>query len=198
MINGGPGGSHHVFHPYFSEAAKFAQVIYYDQRGTGQSSADDSGKTYTIKQAVEDLDQLRARLGLDKWFVLGWSYGGFLAQCYALTYPEHVLGLMLIASDDGLTNVEMKPGRDQMFISDGERTTINKIYADEEDGKIGLMQTNFNKDICGDWKRQHFYKPTPEEFARTALYEWNPAPGFHNLMNQEYFKISLDGKFDDF
>lgn len=39
LINGGPGGTHHYFHPWFSRAKKYARVIYYDQRGCGLSGA---------------------------------------------------------------------------------------------------------------------------------------------------------------
>lgn len=101
LINGGPGGTHHFFHPYFSQLKDHAQIIYYDQRGTGKSSAGDTGKTYTIKQAVEDLESLRKALKLEKWVVLGSSYGGLLAQYYALTYPDRVAGLILVAALDG-------------------------------------------------------------------------------------------------
>lgn len=37
LINGGPGGTHHYFHPWFSNAKDYARVIYYDQRGCGFS-----------------------------------------------------------------------------------------------------------------------------------------------------------------
>ena len=94
LINGGPGGTHHGFHPYFSQIKDSARIIYYDQRGTGKSSKDDTGKTYTIKQAVDDLEYLRKALDIDKWVVLGWSYGGLLAQCYALTHTKHCTGLI--------------------------------------------------------------------------------------------------------
>src|SRR5512145_700960 len=35
LINGGPGGTHHDFHPCFGHAVEFATVVYYDQRGCG-------------------------------------------------------------------------------------------------------------------------------------------------------------------
>ena len=45
LINGGPGCTHQGFHPYFSQIKDLARIIYYDQRGTGKSSSDDTGKT---------------------------------------------------------------------------------------------------------------------------------------------------------
>jgi len=198
LINGGPGGTHHVFHPYFSQIKDLARIIYYDQRGTGKSSKDDTGETYTIKQAVEDLETLRKALKIEKWAVLGWSYGGFLAQCYALTYPEHVVGLILVTATDGLTKVKMQPGRGQMFLSKEEREAIRKIRAAEDKGTLSLIQDIYNADLAGDWKRQNYYKPTLAKFIRAALYEWSPAPGFRALIGSDEQKMSLDGKFNDF
>ncbi len=195
LLHGGPGGTHHVFHPYFSAIKDVARIIYYDQRGSGQSSTDATGKNYTIRQAVEDLEVLRRALKLDRWAVLGWSYGGFLAQCYALTYPEHVTGLILVAAKSGLTKVAAKPGRGMMFVSQAERDAIQKIYGLEN---LDRLQRFYNKDLAGDWKRQGYHKPTPEEFIREARYEWSPAPGFNNLMSTDASGISLDGRFDDF
>ena len=198
LLNPGPGGTHHNFHPYFSQIKDVARIIYYDVRGVGKSSKDETGKTYTIKQAVEDVENLRKALKIDKWAVLGWSFGGFLAQCYALTYPDHIKGLILVAAADGLTKVKMKPEREQKFISQEERDAIEKIYVAKAEGKLNLIQMGYNKDLCGDWKRQHYYKPTQEEFVRLARYEFVYVPGYDILMSNDYKKISLDGKFDDF
>ena len=101
LLHGGPGATHHYFHPWFSQAAKFARVIYYDQRGCGLSDYQ-PGKGYNMDQAVDDLDRLRRALGIDQWVVLGHSYGGLLAQCYALKYPENLKGLVLVCASTGL------------------------------------------------------------------------------------------------
>jgi len=47
LLHGGPGTTHHYFHPHFSRAAEFSRVIYYDQRGCGLSGYQ-CGKGYTI------------------------------------------------------------------------------------------------------------------------------------------------------
>jgi proline iminopeptidase len=198
LINGGPGGTHNGFHPYFSQLKDIARIIYYDQRGTGKSSKDDTGKTYTIKQAVEDLESLRKGLKIDQWVVLGWSYGGLLAQLYALKYPEHVKGLILVASTSGVSEPITKPVRDQMFISQAEEDAINNIRKKYYEGKITGTQSFYNQQLSGDWKRQSYYKPTSEELIRKVLYEWSPAPGFEEKMRSEADKINLKGKFDDF
>jgi len=80
LLHGGPGATHHEFHPAMSKFRGFARLIYYDQRGCGQSEYK-PGKGYSVDQAVDDLHHLRQALKLSKWFVLGHSYGGALAQC---------------------------------------------------------------------------------------------------------------------
>jgi proline iminopeptidase len=198
LINSGPGNTHHGFHPYFSQAKEYAHIIYYDQRGTGQSSADDTGKTYTVKQAVEDLESLRKSLKIDQWVVLGWSFGGFLAQCYALTYPEHITGLILVAAGDGLKNVTLRPSREDMYLSKEEKSAIKKAYAALAHAQLTVMQTIYNAMLAGYWKKQCYYKPTSDELIRAVRHEYMPAPGFINLFEADKKAISLDGKFDDF
>jgi proline iminopeptidase len=196
LINGGPGCTHHGFHPYFSQIKDIAHIIYYDQRGTGKSSWDDTGKTYTIKQAVEDLESLRKALKIDRWAVLGWSNGGFLAQCYALTYPNCFIGLILISSNSGLY-APINRKQEHMVISQAEWDAIENIGGNQ--GPLTSdAQVVYNKNISGDWKRYRYYKPTKEELIRTSLYEWNSAPGFETLMRSEISQTNLKGKFDDF
>ena len=198
LINGGPGGTHNVFHPYFSRIKDMARVIYYDQRGTGKSSKDDTGETYTIRQAVEDLESLRKALMIDKWAVLGWSYGGLLAQCYALTYPDRCSELILIASETRIYKTNVNPEREKIFLSQEEQDALKNIDKESCKGKMTSAQVIYNKQLSGDWKRYRYYKPTREEFIRKALYGWSPAPGFVEKMHSDMYTIKLKGKFDNF
>ena len=86
IINGGPGGTHHGFHPWFSKAAEFCQVIYYDQRGCGLSDYQ-PGEGYSFLQAVNDLESLREKLKIDRWVVLGFSYIPILVR-YIITFKN--------------------------------------------------------------------------------------------------------------
>lgn len=202
LISGGPGGTHHGFHPYFSQLKGVARIIYYDQRGTGQSSKDDTAKTYTVNQAVEDLESLRKALKIDKWVLLGWSYGGLLAQLYALKYPRHCAGLVLVAAQSGVKEPITEPIRDRMFISQAEDDAINGIKKKYSEGKITGVQSFYNQQLAGDWKHQSYYKPTQEQLIRKALYSWAPAPRFIETIRPESDAMSLEGnlegKFDDF
>ena len=126
LINGGPGGTHHEFHPYFGRAASFAQVVYYDQRGCGRSDYK-PGPGYTVDQAVNDLDKLREALKIDRWTVLGWSYGGALAQLYTLKHPEYTAGLVLVGSTDDGWLLQLQAGREYDYFSTEEKKRVAEI-----------------------------------------------------------------------
>ncbi len=203
LINGGPGGTHHYFHPWFSRASDYARVIYYDQRGTGLSDFEPGIVGYSVEQAVDDLDRLREALGISTWVMLGYSYGGFLAQYYATTHPEHVAGLVLVGAGPGLWT-ELGDSRQYDYLSDVEIERIRSVQKQiVEMGEKGewprdkLIRTIiFNNFINGDWKRQSFYRPTPDEIAMIARYEWVNERGFNGTMNRSADRVNLAGAFE--
>ena len=95
LIPGGPGNTHNTYHPFFSRLAGHNQVIYYDPFGVGKSDRAKAAKEYSFARDVEDLETLRKTLGLAKLNILGQSYGGMVAQAYALKYPDAVKRLIL-------------------------------------------------------------------------------------------------------
>jgi len=95
LIPGGPGDSHTYFHPWFSELAKHFRVIYFDAFGRGRSDRAKDASEYTFQRDVEDVESLRKELKIDRWTVLGHSYGGMVAQGYALKYPMSLEKLIL-------------------------------------------------------------------------------------------------------
>lgn len=96
LIAGGPGDSHAVYHPFFSRLADRSRVIYYDAFGVGLSDRAKSPSEYHFARDVEDVEGLRKALGLRAITIVGHSYGGMVAQAYALKYPQSVKRLILI------------------------------------------------------------------------------------------------------
>lgn len=95
LIPGGPGNSHLYFTPWFDQLAKNYKVIYFDAFGRGKSSRAKSREDYSFQRDVDDLEGLRKALGFDKWSVLGHSYGGMVAEAYAIQHPNSVDKLIL-------------------------------------------------------------------------------------------------------
>ncbi|MFN8593164.1 MAG: alpha/beta fold hydrolase [Thermomicrobiales bacterium] len=97
VLHGGPGMDHSYFKPYLSPLADDMQLIYVDHRNTGRSQRVPL-ETCTIEQMADDVEALRAYLGLGKVHVMGNSFGGFWALTYALRYPESLDKLVLITT----------------------------------------------------------------------------------------------------
>jgi len=92
---GGPGFSSR----YFDDLAGLGRhrtLVLLDPRGTGGSTAPANG-SYAIDDYVEDVEELRRHLGLDRIDVLGHSHGGVVAQGYAARYPDRT-GKLILAS----------------------------------------------------------------------------------------------------
>lgn len=75
------------------------RIITFDYRGMGLSSG--SPETITIGSMADDLRQIMQALNIGKANILGWSMGGFVAQIFAVRYPEMVDKLVLYASNCG-------------------------------------------------------------------------------------------------
>lgn len=95
LLAGGPAASHVVFHPHFDSLADQFKIVYYDYRGRGKSEKPADPSTITFENDVADLEALRIALGVEKINIYGFSYGGLIAQAYALRYPEAVNRLIL-------------------------------------------------------------------------------------------------------
>ncbi|RZK45789.1 MAG: alpha/beta hydrolase [Hymenobacter sp.] len=96
VVHGGPGaGSYGLEHLGLQPLESSLQLIYLDQRGSGRS-ASSPRRAYGLARQVQDLEELRQRLGLRQWVLLAHSFGGVIATAYAQRYPEHVQGLVLV------------------------------------------------------------------------------------------------------
>ncbi len=99
VIPGGPGLGYGYLKKALSDILKaHFQLLFYDQRGAGHSSLNDSTKL-TMDVFVDDLEQIRKRTNQEKLVLLGHSFGGLLAMQYAIMYPERVDRLILVESD---------------------------------------------------------------------------------------------------
>ncbi len=95
MLHGGLGLDHRYFQPWLDPLQGSSELVYPDLRGNGLSTAG-ADSDFTLDHMVDDLDALRTALKIKQWDVLGHSYGGFLAQAYALKYPDAVSHLVLV------------------------------------------------------------------------------------------------------
>jgi proline iminopeptidase len=99
LVHGGPGHSSLSFKGSFDFLAADRRVVYYDQRGSGNSEAKPMPGDYRIEALVEELEALRREvIRADRVVVVGHSFGGAIAQRYALAHPDRVAALVLVGS----------------------------------------------------------------------------------------------------
>lgn len=97
VLHGGPGATHDYLLS-LTDLARDRGVIHYDQLGNGRSTHFEgrNGDFWTVDLFVRELHNLVDALGIrERHHVLGQSWGGFLAQEYALTHPRGLRSLVL-------------------------------------------------------------------------------------------------------
>ena len=94
ILHGGPGFSAPMFYPWGKSLEDKINVIYLDQRGCGESErlTTQTMKTFTVKNLVFDIESVRKFLKIDRWFVLGHSWGGMLGLEYVFAFPKNISG----------------------------------------------------------------------------------------------------------
>jgi len=98
VVNGGPGFDHAYLHcsDAWDKLASGRRIVFYDQRGDGQSTPLKPDQTTTLLEQIADLDALRAKIAGDgKFDLMGHSWGGYLVMAYAARHPEHIAHLII-------------------------------------------------------------------------------------------------------
>jgi proline iminopeptidase len=173
IVHGGPGASHDYFLPYLLPLMRTNKLVFIDERGSGKSSKLADPKQYTIANMVEDLEAVRQALGLGKISLLGHSFGGALAQAYALKYQKNLSHLILASTFASTRELNEALARMKADMDPKDRARINALEA------AGL----FNKGEI--WEHGRY----SEEYAKLAwgkgyfpyVYFNNPDPTYDPL-----------------
>jgi len=94
FLHGGPGGGgsedvRRFFNP------DLYRIVVFDQRGCGRSKPHGCLENNTTWDLVSDIENLRNKLGIEKWLVFGGSWGSTLSLAYAQAHPESVSEIVL-------------------------------------------------------------------------------------------------------
>ncbi len=173
VLHGGPGASHDYFLPYLLPLARTNTLIFIDERGSGRSQKLEDAKQYTVEAMVEDVEAVREALHLGKMSLLGHSYGGVLAQAYALKYQGNLSHLILVGTFPSTIEVNQALTRVKAAMP---RTKRARIDALEKAGLFGKGEL---------WEHGRY----PAEYATLAwgngyfpfLYGERPDPNYDPL-----------------
>jgi proline iminopeptidase len=93
VIHGGPGSGSSPQQARFFDPARY-RIIQFDQRGSGLSEPPGELRANSTAHLLEDIDLLRRHLGVDRWLVVGGSWGATLGALYAAGYGSDVTGVL--------------------------------------------------------------------------------------------------------
>jgi proline iminopeptidase len=188
IIPGGPGGTHLAYRR-FDSLASTCTLVYFDAFGRGKSDTAKEVKEYSLQRDIEDLEGLRQALHFDRINVLGHSYGGLVAQGYALKYSQHVKHLIL--ANTFHSSVMWQEN------DDNSNQEIKTNYPEVWDSLMILRKKGA---LSSDPDHQRLYGQVPYGF----LYAYNPdnfitrsAPVYPNSFNAKlyYQMVGTDGDF---
>lgn len=94
MAHGGPGGNHGHFLPAMALTGERA-VVLYDQLDSGKSDVPNDPRNWRVERFVDEVDAIRAALGLERLHLLGGSWGGTVAAEYAMRRPKGLRSVVL-------------------------------------------------------------------------------------------------------
>jgi proline iminopeptidase len=126
VLHGGPGADHGYLLPGFDLLADGRELIYYDQRGGGRSPTSRETPVGWHEQ-VADLDALGELWGLERLVILGYSWGGLLAQLYATEHADRMERLALVSPAPS-----WRAARDEFERRFAERNLAPELQAERE------------------------------------------------------------------
>lgn len=120
FLHGGPGGASRSHHRQFFDPDHFRFVTMH-QRGCGNSTPLAETRGNTTQALIADLETLREALDIEKWLVVGGSWGTTLGLAYGEAHPKSCLGFVL-------SGVTLGRDRDQQWWWDGTRRLFPEAF----------------------------------------------------------------------
>jgi proline iminopeptidase len=96
-LHGGPGSGCQPDHRRLFDPERFHAVLF-DQRGAGRSRPKGRREDNTLPHLIADMETIREKFGIERWMVVGGSWGATLALAYAQAHPHRVTGIALRAT----------------------------------------------------------------------------------------------------
>ncbi len=182
LLHGGPAMTHEYmecFESFFPQAG--IEFYEYDQLGSYYSDQPADTALWTIDRFVEEVEQVRRALGLNKdnFYLLGNSWGGMLAMEYAHKYQENLKGLIICNMTAGFDDYEVYNAklRNQLRPS-----LLDSLAAFEEKGDF--QNPEYLDLVFTEYYSRHIFRGEewPEPVMRSfkhvnqAVYEYMQGP----------------------
>jgi len=188
LIAGGPGNAHSYLRK-FDSLSTTNTLVYFDAFGRGKSDTAINVTEYSLERDIDDLEQLRIAMGFSSISILGHSYGGLVAQGYAIKYPENVSHLILANSFHSFLMWQENCDNSNYEIKTNYPEVWDELMKAREQGVVSSDQ--IHQDIYSRVPYGFLYAYNPENFKKSV---GKPYPNFMNS-KLYYQMVGKDGDF---
>jgi len=195
LLHGGPGLDHHEFADYLDPLCDQFRLILVDMRAQGRSDMCPE-ETWTLEQMAKDVVSLANTLELDKYAVLGHSYGAFVALQNAVDFPGAAAQTIVsggVPSSRFLNVVEKN-------LAEFEPESLRKQVADSWAREAEAQTQEDFASLYHDQMPFHFGDPLdpriPDYEERTAGTVYSPAMLRH-FAKAEYGGIEVEDRLEN-
>ena len=187
VLHGGPGATH----DYLLSLADLADgraVVHYDQLGNGRSThhPDRGAEFWTVELFVRELHNLVAALGIrERHHVLGQSWGGFLAQEYALTRPRGLHSLVLANTAASFPDFVAEANRLRALLPPEVEATLRRHE------EAGTTDDPEYAAACEVFYRRHLCRldPRPDEVVEAFAWIERDPTVYHTMNGPSEFHV---------
>jgi L-proline amide hydrolase len=181
VLHGGPGMAHN----YVRNIAELAdetgrQVIHYDQIGCGNSTHLPDAPTdfWTPELFIDEFHTVRSELGIDRYHLLGQSWGGMLSAEIAVKAPEGLVSLSICNSPASMDLWVEGAGQLRAQLPVETQAALDRHEADgtvTHPDYLAATQEFYKRHVCRVW-------PPPNDFVETEQ-QMEAEPTVYHTMN---------------
>ncbi len=163
VVHGGPGSGCTSWHRRLFDPSAY-RIVLYDQRGAGRSTphASEAGvdlSTNTTQALVADMELLREHLEVERWAILGGSWGSTLSLAYAEGHPDRVRAMVLWGVTTG-----RRSEADWLF-----RDGLEPLFPEQWERRRGALPPELRGGDILEGYAQLLFDPDPEVQSAAAL-----------------------------
>jgi proline iminopeptidase len=185
LLHGGPGGTYEQFENFPDELCPAGVTVYfYDQLGSYHSDQPDDPRLWRVERFREAVEQVRRALGLERFFLLGQSWGGLLGIEYALAYPDRLEGLIV-------SNMTASIPSYVRYINElRERLPAAQVARMKEYEARGAYDAPEYQDLLMELYRRHICRRVPWPEPVNRLFQHLAVPVYEAVQGHNEFVVT--------
>jgi proline iminopeptidase len=195
VFHGGPGLDHHSFGDYLDALADEYRLILVDQRSNGRSDRAPE-ETWTLEQMAADVSSLARSMGLERYAVLGHSYGAFVVLQHAVDFPGDAAQTVVSSGIPSARFLEQIDRNLAAFEPVGLREQVTSSWERE---KHVRTQQDVAELLHDQWPFQFAdpHDPRIEDYERRTAKSIYSTDVLRHFASEEYGGIEVEDRLGD-